>query len=338
MKPGQVILNVVLLLAGAVMMAWRSHCFSPVCILGYLCLTGGMLAVYTFAETLLAGVLEGRLPGAGATRITIRPREEKALEAPSALSVPPEDLTMMGRLNLKILRNPWIAQLLERDYYGLAQRKDMEPPVLLLRMEKFGLGGAMAMFGLTLWAGIPFNPGLIVIGFLGGFAVPHLHAGSQIRMRQKAALMNLPSFVDLLALTIESGLDYLNSMEKILATTFKNRGALEEEVDNVMREVALGYPRRDALRHMARRVDVQEVRSLVGLLIQSDELGTGLVQLLRNFSQDMRNRRTGKAEEMAGKASTKMLGPMMIFIFPVIFVLILAPFAASLMKGGGMSF
>ena len=231
-----------------------------------------------------------------------------------------------------------IAQLLEKDYYGLGQPKHMQPPTMLLRMEKFGVGGAIVMGVLTIMIGWRFNPGLVAVGFVIGFLAPHILAGSAIKARQKKALMNLPSFVDLLALTIESGLDYLNSMGKILETTYKNRGTLEEEIENVLRQVQLGYPRRDSLRNMAKRVDVQEIRSLSGLLIQSDELGTGLVQLLRNFSQDMRNRRTGRAEEMAGKASTKMLGPMMLFIFPVIFVLILAPFAVSLIKGGGMSF
>ncbi|MBI4668981.1 MAG: type II secretion system F family protein [Elusimicrobia bacterium] len=336
MNPGTIILYIVSIAGGVAYMAFQSRCFKPLCLLTYICMAAGMLAVYSFAEALI-GAFGPKKDAPGLDFAAGRHHQEAGGEQEFA-AAGPADTSFLSRINKTILANPWITQFLERDYYGLAQRKDMEPRTMLVRMEKYGAVGAVGLTVATMALGLRFNPGLSMVGFVGGFFLPHLNARKAIGLRHRKALMNLPSFVDLLALTIESGLDYLSSMEKILATTFKNKGALEEEIDNVMRQIQLGFPRRDALRNMAKRVDVQEIRSLVGLLIQSDELGTGLVQLLRNFSQDMRNRRTGRAEEMAGKASTKMLGPMMIFIFPVIFALILAPFAMSLIKGGGMSF
>ncbi|MCK5106889.1 MAG: type II secretion system F family protein, partial [Elusimicrobiales bacterium] len=99
-------------------------------------------------------------------------------------------------------------------------------------------------------------------------------------------------------------------------------------------EVQLGYSRRDALRRFSERTGIQEIRSFVGLIIQSDELGTSLVDLLRNFSGDMRFRRMNKAEQLAAAASTKMLIPLFIFIFPVVFILMLAPMVYDLFTGG----
>lgn len=341
MSPAQIITSIVMVAGGTVYMAFKAKCFSPLCLLSYFSLTAGMLAFYTFVESLLGAVLPNKEAKEGGLGIAPRRGQPSAEESPPVefeISNYQQENNWLGRINSSLLKNPWFVQFLEKNYYGLGQAREYEPPAMLRRMEKFAAGGTVATVGLTLIMGWRFNPGLMAVGFVAGFMIPHLQAKKKIGERQRRALMNLPSFVDLLALTIESGLDYLNSMDKILMTTYKNRGTLEEEVENVLRQVQLGYPRRDSLRNMARRLDVQEIRSLSGLLIQSDELGTGLVQLLRNFSQDMRNRRTGRAEELAGKASTKMLGPMMIFIFPVIFVLILAPFGVSLIKGGGVSF
>ncbi|MCX5783706.1 MAG: type II secretion system F family protein [Elusimicrobia bacterium] len=89
---------------------------------------------------------------------------------------------------------------------------------------------------------------------------------------------------------------------------------------------------------MANRTGVQEVRSFVGLIVQSDELGTSLVELLRNYSTDLRFRRLTRAEKMAAQASTKMLVPLFIFIFPTVFILILAPMLSNIMKSGGLPF
>ena len=256
-------------------------------------------------------------------------------------SVSPLEFTWIGRMNTKMLTNQWLLQLMEHVYYGMGQPLNLEPPKMIVKMEQKALTFLAGYFIISIWAGWKMNPGLAFAAvLLGFFYLPLFAYKSAMSRRQRLAMLNLPSFVDLLALTIESGLDYLNSMEKILHTTLKKKGPLEEEIDNVLREVQLGYPRRDALRHLAKRMDVPEIRSLVGLLIQSDELGTGLVALLRNYSQDMRNRRLSKAEEQGSKAATKMLMPMMIFIFPVIFALILLPFVYSMMqgKGGGLPF
>ena len=144
---------------------------------------------------------------------------------------------------------------------------------------------------------------------------------------------NFSTTVDLAALIIESGLDYLTAFERIIKIA-KEKTILEEELEKTINEIKLGYSRREALERFSARTGVAEVRSLVSLIIQSDELGTSLVDLLRNFSSDLRSRRLSRAEKLAAQASTKMLFPLFMFIFPTIFILILAPMISGLVSGG----
>ncbi len=165
------------------------------------------------------------------------------------------------------------------------------------------------------------------------FYLPDVIIKSKIEKRQAEILGNFSTTVDLAALIIESGLDYLTAFERIIKIA-KEKTILEEELEKTINEIKLGYSRREALERFAARTGVQEVRSLVGLIIQSDELGTSLVDLLRNFSTDLRARRLSRAEKLAAQASTKMLFPLFMFIFPTIFILILAPMIMGLVNGG----
>ncbi len=165
------------------------------------------------------------------------------------------------------------------------------------------------------------------------FYLPDVILKSKIEKRQAEILGNFSTTVDLAALIIESGLDYLTAFERIIKIA-KEKTILEEELEKTINEIKLGYSRREALERFAARTGVQEVRSLVGLIIQSDELGTSLVDLLRNFSTDLRARRLSRAEKLAAQASTKMLFPLFMFIFPTIFILILAPMIMGLVNGG----
>lgn len=165
------------------------------------------------------------------------------------------------------------------------------------------------------------------------FYLPDLLITSKIQKRQAEILGNFSSTVDLAALIIESGLDYLTAFERIIKIA-RVKTVLEEELEKTINEIKLGYSRREALERFSARTGVQEVRSLVGLIIQSDELGTSLVDLLRNFSTDLRSRRLSRAEKLAAQASTKMLFPLFVFIFPTIFILILAPMLKGLISGG----
>lgn len=198
---------------------------------------------------------------------------------------------------------------------------------LKMVQQKIKLSVVFGILGCLLagWGGI--------IGFLVGFIVPDSTWRSKVAKRQKDIIRGFPTFVDLAALMIESGLDYMSAFERIVKISTEKTG-WETEVEKTINEVQLGYSRRDALHRMSDRIGLQEIRSFVGLIVQSDELGTSLVELLRNYSADMRFRRLNKAEKLAAQASTKMLIPMFVFIFPTVFIMMLSPMVMDLVNGG----
>jgi len=212
-------------------------------------------------------------------------------------------------------------------YIMLGSPSELDP--LKMLKYKMKLGGIMALVGLALVQ----SPAMLIL-FVLGFILPDTMMWTgKIKKRQEDIIRSFPSFVDLAALMIESGLDYMTAFERIVKVQ-PEKGSLEKEIEKTLNEAQLGYSRRDALRRMAARVGLQDIRSFVGLIIQSDELGTSLVELLRNYSADMRFRRLNKAEKLAAQASTKMLIPLFIFIFPTVFILMLSPMVGDLLHGG----
>ncbi len=230
------------------------------------------------------------------------------------------------RLALFCLQNFHVADALEEMHMQLGSPDTPQPVDILYSKILCALviPAAMMLLFQSLWP-VMFVPLC--------FYVPDVLIKSKIQKRQAEILGNFSTTVDLAALIIESGLDYLTAFERIIKIA-KEKTILEEELEKTINEIKLGYSRREALEHFAARTGVQEVRSLVGLIIQSDELGTSLVDLLRNFSSDLRSRRLSRAEKLAAQASTKMLFPLFVFIFPTIFILILAPMIMGLINGG----
>ncbi|MBR4355066.1 MAG: type II secretion system F family protein [Elusimicrobiaceae bacterium] len=230
------------------------------------------------------------------------------------------------RLALFCLQNFHVADALEEMHLQLGSPDTPQPVDILYSKILCALviPAAMMLLFQSLWP-VVFVPLC--------FYVPDVLIKSKIQKRQAEILGNFSTTVDLAALIIESGLDYLTAFERIIKIA-KEKTILEEELEKTINEIKLGYSRREALEHFAARTGVQEVRSLVGLIIQSDELGTSLVDLLRNFSSDLRSRRLSRAEKLAAQASTKMLFPLFVFIFPTIFILILAPMIMGLINGG----
>ena len=200
-------------------------------------------------------------------------------------------------------------------------------PLQMLHMKEMLAAAAMAM--LYFMTGIP---AMACFGAIGFFVPDSIFQG-RIRTRQTELMRNFPTFVDLAALTIEAGLDYMAAIERILKNS-KKKTELEIELEKMINETQLGYSRKDALKRLALRTGIQEIRSFVGLIVQSDELGTSLVELLRNYATDMRFRRLNKAEKLAAQASTKMLIPLFVFIFPTVFIMMLSPMMKSLIQGG----
>jgi len=231
------------------------------------------------------------------------------------------------KLDLFFARQLGMEKKLEETYMLLGSPPGMSP-LKMLHLKLIAGAILPAMFFAL--SGSFFTLIFAPLGFLLPDAA--IYSG-RIRRRQEDIIHNFPTFVDLGALMIESGLDYMTAFDRIVKIAPIKTG-LELEIEKTINEVQLGYSRRDALRRLSLRTGLQEVRSFVGLIVQSDELGTSLVELLRNYSADMRFRRLNKAEKLAAQASTKMLIPLFIFIFPTVFILMLAPMIMDLMTGG----
>ncbi len=149
----------------------------------------------------------------------------------------------------------------------------------------------------------------------------------QARARRKAMLRNLPDSLDLLTICVEAGLGLDAAFHRV---TEKQSGPLVDEIRQMLREVGLGKARRDALLDFADRTDLEDVRSFAFAIIQAEQLGTSLAQVLRAQSQRMRIRRRQRAEQEARRAPVKMVFPLVFCLMPSLFIFILGPIIIEL--------
>ncbi|HXA43375.1 MAG TPA: type II secretion system F family protein [Candidatus Solibacter sp.] len=193
-----------------------------------------------------------------------------------------------------------------------------------------GIGSAVLGFLLFTFARLsfPFIPppvGTVVLAGVvgvGGYFFPDLWLRQKVQARQKEIRLALPNALDLLTISVEAGLGFDAALVRV---TEKYKNALSEEFTQVLNEVRLGRPRMEALDDMGRRVGVEELHSFIQALIQSEQLGVGIAKVLRIQSEEMRRKRRQRAEELAAQASLKMLFPMLLFIFPTIFIILMGP-------------
>ncbi len=157
---------------------------------------------------------------------------------------------------------------------------------------------------------------------------PNMTLNSIIRKRQKEILKALPDVMDLLTVSVEAGLNFDAALSKVVE---KMPGTLSKEFETVLQEIKVGRSKKDALYDMADRLSVQDLRSFIGAVVQADQLGVSLGRVLRIQAEQIRLNRKQRIQEQAMKAPVKILIPMVIFIFPVIFIVLLGPVALNLL-------
>ncbi len=150
------------------------------------------------------------------------------------------------------------------------------------------------------------------------------------RRRQNEIRRAAPFIMDLLTLSVEAGMDFMSALNRIVDR--RKMDAINEELLRVQWEVQVGKTRREALRTMADRLDMPDIRSVLGALIQADEMGIGLGQILRIQSDQMRMYRFERAEKKANEAPVKMLFPLVAFIFPAVFLILLGPILSQIFR------
>jgi len=166
---------------------------------------------------------------------------------------------------------------------------------------------------------------LLLVGGIVGFLLPDFVLRRKIKKRQEVITDSLPDALDLLVVCVEAGLGLNAAFVKITEEFKLSSPALSEEFDIVNREMVAGKPRQEALRALADRTGVEDVQSLVAMLIQTEKLGTSLSQSLRIHSDSLRTRRRQRAEEAAAKTTIKLVFPLVFLMFPALFIVILGP-------------
>lgn len=161
----------------------------------------------------------------------------------------------------------------------------------------------------------------IVIGLMG-YMIPGVWLNRKIKDRKQEIQRALPDAIDLLTISVEAGLGFDPALHRV-AEKWDNE--LTREFRRMLNEIRMGMSRRQAMREMANRVNVDDLNVFIASIIQADQLGVSITQVLRVQSKQMRLRRRQRAEAMAHKAPIKMLFPMILLIFPAMYVVILGP-------------
>lgn len=185
------------------------------------------------------------------------------------------------------------------------------------------------LLGSLLQRGVAAGIFLGMIGLLIGAYLPRLLLGQAISKRQRAILRALPDVLDLLTVSVKAGLGFDSALQRV---TEKLKGPLPVELGKVLHEIKVGVLRKDALRSLADRTGVAELHGFVGTIIQADQLGVSISNVLQLQSESLRERRRQSAEEQAIKAPVKMLFPLILFIFPTLFVVLLGPAVIQVMS------
>ncbi len=222
-----------------------------------------------------------------------------------------------AKLEIKLLQagNPFGMATVEFRLLQLA--------LLLLLPFIFGIYAVMlkASFGAVVVFGL--------FGLVMSLFLPHFYLKQKIKTRSHLGLKELPDILDLLTVSLEAGLGFDAALSKVVA---KKDGVLSQEFHRCLEEIRLGKTRREALLGVKERLVVDEVSVLISNILQAEKLGIGMVQVLRVQSNEVRERRKQRAEEEAMKAPIKMLFPLVLFIFPSLFIVLLGPAVIQFME------
>lgn len=219
------------------------------------------------------------------------------------------------------------------------QREQTEEQLLMagydqtLSAERFlGLRVVLCFFGvafaiLIFLAKQPAGGLLAILLFL---VYPTVWLKGIIRKRHLSILKALPNLLDLLTLSVEAGKDFLTALREINGR--RKQDALTEELTRTLHEIQLGKPRQAALRDLSKRVKQGDLTSVVNAIVQADELGVSIGQLLRIQGEQLRSKRFARAEKLANETPVKILFPVVVFIFPSVFLILMGPIIMQAMN------
>jgi tight adherence protein C len=235
---------------------------------------------------------------------------------------------------LAVLNERWVPERtlarLQRRLQKGGYPAELKPPELVAMMEVSGLFFLMLGLLVSIWLEVlPIGPPICFAALGSGY--PLLWLNDKVRARQHALVRALPYNLDLLTLSVEAGLDFAAAIGKVVEKGRK--GPLADEFAILLRELKLGKTREEGLKNLAERIDLQTVSTFVAALVQADKMGTPLGKTLRVLSTQMRVDRTQRAEKLANEAPVKLLFPLVVFIFPTMFLMLFAPIFYAIFYG-----
>lgn len=191
----------------------------------------------------------------------------------------------------------------------------------------------LAMIGLLVGVGIGFSLGFTALNVFGsgifgaalGFMLPNIWLGGAVARRQEKIKHGLPDTLDLLVVSVESGLGLDAALKRVGDELADVHPDLSEEMRICTVESQMGIPRGEALQNMARRTQVDSLGNLVSVVIQAEKFGTSIAKALRNQAETLRTKRHQAAEEKAQKTAVKLLMPLILFIFPALGIVLAGP-------------
>ena len=202
-------------------------------------------------------------------------------------------------------------------------------PMTLNAYVVFWIASVTLMSGLVLAAVVvvlgTIGPqhALVILGFGAfGWMLPGMWLKGRVKTRQKLVIKSLPDALDLVTTCVEAGLGLDAALARVAD---KSSGPIADEMTRMLRDMAMGKMRREALTEMADRIGVDELTSFVNAVVQAEQLGVSIGQVLRVQSDQMRIRRRQRAERTAHEAPIKMIFPLVLFIFPAFMLVILGP-------------
>jgi len=177
-----------------------------------------------------------------------------------------------------------------------------------------------------------FEPAWLIIAPILGFLFPEVWLNDTRKKRESAVIRTLPVYLDFITLCVEAGLNLQGALGQAMEKA--SPGPLRNEFGIVLRDLRAGLSRAEALRRMADRLDIKEITGFVSAIIQAEKMGSSLATILRLQSEQRRSERFQRAEKLAMEAPIKLIGPLIIFIFPVTFIVLGFPIAMKFLGEG----
>ncbi|SRR5712691_10000680 len=233
-----------------------------------------------------------------------------------------------------------VGKLLPSSTKGLSRthrimiRAGYRRPEIVHSMQGIKVLLPIGLVGLVYFTGFYRQSPLVLLfaAALVGFILPELWLMSRVRRRQHRIVIALPDGLDLLVVCVEAGLGLDQAMSRVAQELRLAHPDLSDELQMANLEVRVGKSRIEALRELGVRTGVEDLKALAAMLIQTDRFGTDLARALRVHSEHLRTQRRQRAEEMAAKTTIKMVPPLVFFIFPALFVVILGPAVISVVR------